>query len=67
MQHHTDARLYLVNSLALLISLTQMETILRFTLLILSIIFTIHQLHEKWEARKERKKQKNETTSKEIT
>ena len=56
MHHYTDVRIYIINSIALLVSLTQIETVLRFSLLILSIIFTINQLIEKWEARKQKKK-----------
>jgi len=39
-----DLRLYLLNSSALIISLSQLETALRFTLLIVSIIYTIWKL-----------------------
>lgn len=47
MNHTYDMRLYILNTLVLAISLTQIETVLRFTLLILSIAYTIKKLTEK--------------------
>lgn len=47
MNHTHDMKLYLINGLAFALSLTQMETFLRFTLLILSIAYTVRKLLEK--------------------
>jgi len=41
---HQDLRLYLLNSSAFILSLSQIETALRFTLLILSIAYTVWKL-----------------------
>jgi hypothetical protein len=51
--NHQDLRLYFLNSSAILLSLSQAETALRFTLLILSIIYTIWKLIDKKNGKKD--------------
>lgn len=58
MHSHGDIRLLLINSIVFALSLTQIETFLRFTLLILSLTYTIYKLIDRFEEKKKNKKDK---------
>jgi hypothetical protein len=55
MHSHFDLKLYFLTVTALFISMQQVELILRFTLLILSIIYTVYKIIDRF------KEQKNKT------
>ena len=60
MYHHIDLRVQLLAALAVIVASQQVETVLRFTLLILSIIYTIYRLVDRFEEKK-KEKLRNET------
>ena len=46
--HHFDLKVYLLTGTALLVSTTQAETFLRFTLLTLSIVYTAYKIYDRF-------------------
>lgn len=50
--HHFDLKVYLLTGTALLVSATQAETFLRFTLLTLSIIYTGYKIYDRYVEKK---------------
>lgn len=56
MIHHIDLKVQAVAAIAILAASQQVETVLRFTLLILSIVYTIYRLIDRFE---EKHRQKN--------
>ena len=65
MIHHIDLKVQFVAALAILIASQQVETILRFTLLILSIIYTIYRLIDRFQE-KRKSRLKNEATQDDL-
>ena len=64
MYHNIDLKVQLVAAIAILIASQQVETILRFTLLILSIIYTVYRLIDRFEEKRKAKlKKENDLTS----
>lgn len=52
MQPHSDVKLLILNSAVFILSLTQIETFLRFTLLVISIIYTVYKIIDRFEEKK---------------
>ena len=55
--HHFDLKVYLLTGTALLVSATQVETFLRFTLLTLSIIYTGYKIYDRYVEKKNTNKE----------
>ena len=58
MHPHADIKLLLINSEVFILSLTQIETFLRFTLLVISIIYTVYKIIDRFDDKKQRDKKK---------
>ena len=58
MHPHADIKLLLINSAVFILSLTQIETFLRFTLLVISIIYTVYKIIDRFDDKKQRDKKK---------
>lgn len=60
MNSHFDLKLYFLTVTSLFISMQQGELILRFTLLILSIIYTIYKIIDRFKEQKNKHKENEE-------
>jgi hypothetical protein len=55
MYHHIDLKVQFMTAIAILIASQQVETFLRFTLLLLSIVYTIYRLIDRFDEKKKEK------------
>ena len=53
---HFDLKVYLLTIIALVSPMAQVETFLRFALLILSIVYTIYKIYDRFQEKKSNKK-----------
>jgi hypothetical protein len=53
-------KLLFINSAALIVSFSQVETVLRLTLLITSIVYTLYKIIDRFDDRKNKKLKKEE-------
>lgn len=60
MHSNFDLKLYFLTVTALFISMQQVEMILRFTLLILSIIYTVYKIIDRFKEQKNKRKENEE-------
>ena len=56
MQPYSNVKLLVLNSAVFILSLTQIETFLRFTLLIISIIYTGYKIIDRFDEKKQKHK-----------
>jgi len=59
MYHHIDLKVQFIAAIAILVASQQVETFLRFTLLILSIIYTVYRLIDRFDEKKKEKFRKD--------
>lgn len=60
MHTYSDMKLLFINSAALIVSFSQVETVLRLTLLITSIVYTLYKIIDRFDDRKNKKLKKEE-------
>lgn len=56
MLQHFDLKVYLFTGIALLVSLQNYETMLRFILLILSILYTVYKIIDRFKEQADKKR-----------